>query len=159
MIPEIELYTDGSCPVPHQAGGWAYILRIVPSGTERRASGGEKITTNNRMELMGVIVGLKQLPVKCRVKIVSDSQYVVYGISKWLPKWKKANWIKKNYETKKKEPVANSDLWKELDALLSKHIVTAEWIKGHSGHTENEWCDLASGLETKKLVELAAQHV
>ena len=109
MKPKVTLFSDGSCPVPHKGGGWGYILRLE-NGLEKIGSGGESHTTNNRMELSGVINGLKVLPISCDVEIISDSRYVVDGIDKWYLKWKKKGWKKKNWDTGVLEDVANKDL-------------------------------------------------
>ena len=129
----VEMFTDGAGnPGP---GGWGTILRR--NGVEKELSGGEAETTNNRMELLAVINGLEALNRKCRVKIYSDSSYVVNGITKgWAEGWKANNWRKAD-----KKPALNPDLWGELLTLLEIHTVTFNWVKGHNEHPENERCD------------------
>lgn len=133
---EVELYTDGACSGNPGPGGWAYILKHPASGSEREDSGGEANTTNNRMELISVIRGLEALSEPCRVRLVSDSQYVLKGLEEWLDGWKKKGW-----RNSRREPVKNVELWKQLDALRKKHEIRGEWIRGHSDHPENERCD------------------
>ena len=106
---------------------------------KRRASGGERETTNNRMELLAVIRGLESLRRPCRVRLCSDSKYVGQGLTSWMAGWKKRGWKRKDGSQLK--PVKNGELWRELDALVSRHAVTFEHVKGHSGHPENERCD------------------
>lgn len=131
----VEMYTDGACSGNPGPGGWGTILRC--KGTEKELSGGEKETTNNRMELLAVINGLEALNRRCKVTIYSDSQYVVNGITKgWAESWKRNGWRKSN-----KAPALNSDLWDRLLTLLSKHDYEFVWVKGHDGHPENERCD------------------
>ena len=149
--PEVEIFCDGSCPVPQKEGGWAFILRLKSTGTEKCGSGGEKVTTNNRMELTALIEALKALPVSCNVTITGDSQYVLFGLQKWLPGWKKKGWKRFDQETRKLVEVANVGLWKEMDALLAKHEYKINWVRGHNGHPENELCDKMAGEETKKM--------
>jgi len=130
------LYTDGACAGNPGPGGWAFILRHRPSDSERESSGGEKLTTNNRMELMAVIEGLTALKKPTSVDLFSDSQYVLNGLETWMAGWKKNGW-----KTKAKEPVKNKDLWERLDALKSTHEVRFHWVRGHNEHPENERCD------------------
>lgn len=132
----VELYTDGACSGNPGPGGWAYILRHPATGKERVASGGERETTNNRMELMAVIEGLSALKSSSVVELFSDSKYVLDGLKTWL-----ANWKAKGWKTSGKTPVKNKDLWERLDELKSKHEVRFHWIRGHSEHPENERCD------------------
>ena len=147
---KVEIYCDGSCPKPNGPGGWAYIMRITESEVERRDSGGTAMTTNNKMELGGLIAALKVLPKACSLTITSDSQYVINGINDWMKKWKGNGWKKYNHETKKMEEPANLVLWKELDELLKIHEYVGKWVRGHNGHPENEWCDEAAGLKTEE---------
>ncbi|MGN0539707.1 MAG: ribonuclease HI [Candidatus Fimenecus sp.] len=131
----VEMFTDGACSGNPGPGGWGTILRC--NGEEKELSGGEMQTTNNRMELSAVIHGLEALKRPCRVKIYSDSSYVVDGITKgWAKAWRKNGWIKSN-----KKPALNPDLWGQLLDLLSKHEYEFVWVKGHAGHPENERCD------------------
>lgn len=134
--PLIELYTDGACSGNPGPGGWAYILKHPGSGTEREASGGEALTTNNRMELTAVIEGLRAIKRPSRVEIYSDSQYVLKGLNEWMEGWKRKGW-----KTSAKKPVKNRELWETLDELRSVHDLTYHWIKGHNEHPENERCD------------------
>ena len=136
----VNIYTDGACKGNPGAGGWAAILEC--DGYEKELCGGEKSTTNNRMELTAAIEGLRALNKPCRVVLYSDSQYLVNAINKvWLESWKSKGWRKAD-----KSPVLNEDLWRLLDALLSKYEVEFIWVRGHDGHAYNERCDaLASG--------------
>jgi len=133
---EVNLFTDGACLGNPGPGGWAYILKHPATGDVAEVSGGEDQTTNNRMELTAVIEGLAALTSPSRVHLVGDSEYVLKGISEWMPGWKKRGWRKSN-----KKPVLNADLWQSLDTLLQQHDVQVEWTRGHAGHTENERCD------------------
>ncbi len=131
----VEIFTDGACSGNPGPGGWGTILRC--NGQEKELSGGESETTNNRMELLAVINGLESLNRKCKVKIYSDSSYVVNGITKgWAEGWRKNNWRKAD-----KKPALNPDLWERLLDLLAQHEYEFEWVKGHAGHPENERCD------------------
>jgi len=135
LNPRIEIFTDGACSGNPGPGGWAAILR---SGAhERELAGGEKHTTNNRMELMAVIEGLKALKARSAVTVHTDSRYVMDGAEKWLAGWKVKGW-----KTADKKPVKNEDLWRALDSELAKHDLTWRWVRGHSGHPENERADL-----------------
>jgi ribonuclease HI len=134
--PKVELYTDGACSGNPGPGGWAYILKHPASATEREASGGEKLTTNNRMELLAAIEGLKALKKPSIVELYSDSQYVLNGLKDWIKGWKAKGW-----KTASKQPVKNQDLWQTLDALAQQHTVTFHWIRGHNEHPENERAD------------------
>jgi ribonuclease HI len=136
---QIELFTDGACSGNPGPGGWAYIMRHPASGKVRDAWGAEERTTNNRMELMGVIEALGSLKIPCDVKLVTDSQYVGKGIAEWMPRWKAQGWRRKEGKTFK--PVVNLDLWQRLDELLGRHRVRVELVLGHNGHPENEACD------------------
>ncbi|PQO29952.1 ribonuclease HI [Blastopirellula marina] len=137
--PEVLLYTDGACSGNPGPGGWAFILRHPGTGKEMEKSGGEKVTTNNRMELMAVIQGLQTLTRPCNIELFTDSVYVGKGISEWMPKWKKNNWRRK--EGTQWKPVKNDDLWRQLDEQLEKHRVKYTRVAGHSGHPENDRCD------------------
>ncbi|MEM8498345.1 MAG: ribonuclease HI [Pseudomonadota bacterium] len=130
----VELFTDGACRGNPGPGGWGVLMR---AGTnEKRLHGGEWETTNNRMELKAAIEGLKALNKPCNVRLTTDSQYVRQGILNWLANWKKNGW-----KTAAKKPVKNVDLWKELDEQSARHSVEWLWVKGHSGHRENEIAD------------------
>lgn len=133
-LKNIEIFTDGACRGNPGPGGWGALLRY--EGKEKELYGGESHTTNNRMELMAAIKGLEALTEKCRVVITTDSQYVRKGITEWLKKWKVSGW-----KTAAKKPVKNDDLWKQLDALSAGHDIDWKWVKGHSGHRENEIAD------------------
>ena len=131
----VEIYTDGACRGNPGTGGWGAIL--VCNGREKELSGGEKSTTNNRMELTAVISALKALKFPCEVTLTTDSRYVVDSVNKgWAKGWKARGWKKAD-----KSPALNADLWEELLRLLDVHVVTFEWIKGHDGHPYNERCD------------------
>ena len=136
---EVALFTDGACSGNPGPGGWAFILRHVPTGRELEASGADPATTNNQMELRAVIEGLKKLKRRTRVHVVSDSSYVLNGITQWIHNWKRNGWRRKTSNGYK--PVKNEELWRSLDDLISRHDVTFEHIRGHSGHPENERCD------------------
>lgn len=134
-MKRVEIYTDGACSGNPGPGGWGAVLRY--NRTEKEISGGAANTTNNRMELSGVIEAFRLLKEPCEVLLCSDSKYVCDAISKgWAKGWQKNNWRKSD-----KKPALNADLWEALLALLDKHRVTVQWIKGHAGHPENERCD------------------
>lgn len=137
--PEVILYTDGACSGNPGPGGWACILHHVPTGSRKEYSDGAAQTTNNRMELQAVIEGLTRLTRKTTVRIVTDSTYVKNGVTQWMKNWKRNNWKRKTRNGF--EPVKNEELWKQLDTLVSSHEVSWEYVKGHSGHPENERCD------------------
>ncbi|HTN77861.1 MAG TPA: ribonuclease HI [Pirellulaceae bacterium] len=139
-LPQVELYTDGACKGNPGPGGWAFILRHLASGKEMEKNGGEAVSTNNRMELAAVIEGLAALKMPCAVEIFTDSVYVGKGLSEWMPKWKSNNWRRR--EGTQWKPVANEDLWRKLDELLQKHQIKYTRVAGHSGHPENERCDV-----------------
>jgi ribonuclease HI len=133
-MKSVEMFTDGACRGNPGPGGWGVLMRY--GDTEKTLFGGEAETTNNRMELMAVIQGLSALNRPCKISITSDSTYVLKGIQEWLPGWKKRNW-----KTASKQPVKNVDLWQRLDALIGQHDIDWHWVKGHSGHAENEIAD------------------
>jgi ribonuclease HI len=132
----VRLYTDGACKGNPGPGGWAYVLKHPASGKEREDSGGEGHTTNNRMELMGVIRGLEVMRLPLIVDLYSDSQYVLKGLEQWMAGWKRGGW-----RTADGKPVKNKELWVQLDGLMVKHTLRFHWVRGHSGHPENERCD------------------
>ena len=139
----VTLYTDGACSGNPGPGGWAAILRYGQA--VRELSGGEAETTNNRMELMGVIEGLKALKEKCAVELWSDSQYIVNALNNgWLRDWKRRGWKRRDGELK------NAELRQELDSLLDKHAVTAHWVKGHADNEYNNRCDALAVAERDK---------
>jgi ribonuclease HI len=136
---EVLLFTDGACSGNPGPGGWAFVLRHPKSGKELEKSGGEPETTNNRMELQAVIEGLSALNRPTSVEILSDSTYVLQGLSSWMAKWKANGWRRR--QKNRLLEVKNVDLWKQLDALLHEHRVKFTHVRGHSGHPENERCD------------------
>ncbi len=143
----VELFTDGACSGNPGPGGWGAVLRY--NGREKELSGGERETTNNRMELTAAIMGLAALKEPCEVRLVTDSKYVADGITKgWAESWRKNNWRKAD-----KKPALNPDLWERLLDLVNTHKVTIEWVKGHAGHPENERCDQLAVAYYKNLQE------
>ena len=130
----VEIYADGACKGNPGPGGWGVLLRA--GGRETELYGGEAQTTNNRMELMAVIEGLRSLKQRSQARVYTDSQYVQKGISEWIHSWKRRGWL-----TADKKPVKNVDLWKMLDEVAQQHEVTWHWVKGHAGHPENERAD------------------
>ena len=135
----VNLFTDGGCSGNPGPGGWAFLLRHLPTGTQKEHSGGEQETTNNRMELTAVVEGLRTLKRPCRVELFTDSVYVGKGMTEWMPNWKRNNWQRK--EKGKLKPVKNVDLWKQLDEQISRHQVKYTRVAGHSGHPENDRVD------------------
>jgi ribonuclease HI len=147
MAKFVELFTDGACKGNPGVGGWGALLRF--GETEKRMYGGEAETTNNRMEMMAVICALEALTEPCNVTITTDSKYVLQGMTEWLENWKQRNW-----QTAAKKPVLNVDLWKRLDQAASEHQIQWHWVKGHSGHRENE---IADELANQGIEELRSQ--
>lgn len=144
-MKNIEIYTDGACSGNPGKGGWGAVL--VYKDVEKELSGGEKKTTNNRMELTAVIMALKALKEPCNVKLTTDSKYVCDSINKgWVYSWKKNDWKKAD-----KKPALNVDLWQELLELLAVHNVEFNWVKGHNGHKYNERCDQLAVGEYNKI--------
>ncbi|MES9872635.1 MAG: ribonuclease HI [Candidatus Sedimenticola sp. 6PFRAG7] len=143
MTDRVEIYTDGACKGNPGPGGWGALLRY--KGKEKELYGGEVETTNNRMELAAVINALKALTRPSQVLVTTDSQYVKNGISQWIHNWKKNGW-----KTAARKPVKNEDLWRELDQQVALHDVEWAWVKGHSGHPENELADALAnrGIES-----------
>ncbi|MBE6827831.1 MAG: ribonuclease HI [Ruminococcaceae bacterium] len=142
--PTVEMFTDGACSGNPGPGGWGTVLRC--KGVEKELSGGEKETTNNKMELTAVIEGLKALTKPCRVIITTDSKYVCDGITKgWAKSWKENGWKKSD-----KKPALNPEYWDELLGLLEIHDAEFIWVKGHAGHPENERCDALAVEQSKK---------
>ena len=131
---ELQIFTDGACSGNPGPGGWAALLRY--GDNEKTLSGGEPDTTNNRMEMMAVIEALESLKRACTVAIHTDSRYVMDGMTQWIHKWKASGW-----KTAAKKPVKNADLWQRLDDAASQHAIEWHWVKGHSGHPENERVD------------------
>jgi ribonuclease HI len=145
--PEVELYTDGACSGNPGPGGWGALLRF---GTvEKELSGSEALTTNNRMELMAAISGLEALKKPARVKLYTDSIYVRDGITKWLKGWKAKGWL-----TADKKPVKNKELWQRLEAATHIHKIDWLWVKGHSGHPENDRVDQLARDAIKTMREM-----
>jgi ribonuclease HI len=152
MPPDlVRLFTDGACSGNPGPGGWAYILAHPASGQSTEAWGAVPDTTNNRMELTGVIEGLSALKRPCHVELITDSQYVAKGISDWMPNWKRQGWMRK--EQGRFKPVMNVDLWQKLDELLARHRVEVEHVLGHNGHPENEACDRMAVAAYKDLMK------
>ena len=142
---QVELFTDGACRGNPGPGGWGVLMR---SGSHsKELCGGEAETTNNRMEMMAVIQGLAALQRPCRVRVTSDSTYVLKGVQEWMPNWKKRGW-----KTASKQPVKNVDLWQQLDELIGLHEIEWQWVKGHSGHVENELADQLANRGIDELV-------
>lgn len=133
-MKDVEMFTDGACRGNPGPGGWGVLLRC--KGVEKRLFGGQRNTTNNQMELMAAIEGFKALRESCHVQVTTDSQYVRKGITEWLANWKARGW-----KTAAKKPVKNVELWQALDEQVAKHSVQWHWVKGHSGHRENEIAD------------------
>jgi ribonuclease HI len=144
-VKHIEIFTDGACKGNPGPGGWGALLRY--NGLEKPLYGGEKNTTNNRMELTAAIEALRAIKERCIVDLTTDSQYVRQGITEWITNWKARGW-----KTASKQPVKNVDLWQQLDELIQQHDVRWHWVKGHSGHRENE---MADQLANKGIEELA----
>ena len=143
-MKQVEIYTDGACKGNPGPGGWGALLRM---GThEKELSGGEADTTNNRMEMTAIIRGLSALIEPCRVELYSDSKYVIDGITKWVDGWKRKGWI-----TASKKPVRNADLWHELIEVAARHEVRWNWVKGHSGHPENDRVDRLASDEADRI--------
>lgn len=147
MADRVEIFTDGACRGNPGPGGWGALLRF--RGTEKQLFGGEPHTTNNRMELMAVIKGLEAMKRSARIRITTDSQYVKRGITEWIVNWKRNGW-----RTADRKPVKNDDLWRRLDQLVAEHDVVWHWVKGHSGHAENE---LADRLANRGIDEIASR--
>jgi len=144
LLKDLEIFTDGACRGNPGPGGWGALLRY--DGKEKTLYGGELETTNNRMELMAAIEALAALKQPCKVALTTDSEYVRQGITSWLENWKKRGW-----KTASKKPVKNMDLWERLEAEAARHQMEWRWVKGHSGHRENE---IADQLANKGIDEL-----
>jgi len=132
--PVVKAFTDGACSGNPGPGGWGVLLRMGKH--EKELCGGERQTTNQQMELQAAVEALKALKQPCRITIYSDSKYVVQGMQEWIHNWKATGW-----RTAGKKPVSNLERWQQLDALATRHEVTWQWVKGHSGHPENERAD------------------
>ncbi len=139
MTEVVEIFTDGACRGNPGPGGWGAVLRY--KGTEKDLCGAEADTTNNRMELTAAIKALESLKRRCHVKLTTDSVYVKSGITEWLHRWKQKGW-----KTADKKPVKNIDLWQQLDQVTLQHDIEWYWVKGHSGHRENDRADALANL-------------
>ena len=145
-MDKIFIFTDGACRGNPGPGGWGAILRY--GEREKELYGGERETTNNRMELMAAIMALEAVKRPCEITLTTDSQYVRKGITEWLAQWKRRGW-----KTADKKPVKNQDLWERLERAIHSHRIQWDWIKGHSGHEENERAD---GLANRAIEEMLA---
>jgi len=143
-MKSIKIYSDGSSLGNPGPGGWGTVLEF--NGYVKELSGGDPNTTNNQMELQGVIEGLKALKEPCEVELISDSKYVVQAINEWLE-----GWIRNNWKTAGKKPVKNLEMWQEYVTISQPHKITATWVKGHNGHPQNERCDQLAREEAKRL--------
>ena len=154
MSEEIEgalrIYSDGACKGNPGPGGWGALLQW--KGNERELFGGERNTTNNRMELLSVIKALESLKRSCEIEVYTDSQYVQKGISEWIISWKRRGW-----KTADKKPVKNEDLWRRLDELAGRHKIAWRWVKGHAGHPENERADALANRGVQAVITSAQQ--
>lgn len=150
MTHTIEIFTDGACKGNPGPGGWGVLLRLGEH--EKSLYGGELQTTNNRMELTAAIRGLEALKKSAVVVLTTDSEYVMKGIREWMPNWKKRGW-----KTASRQPVKNADLWMQLDALVNQHQVEWRWVKGHSGHRENEIADDLANLGVQDVLASRSQ--
>ena len=144
-LRKVELFTDGACRGNPGPGGWGVLLRY--QGQEKELCGAEADTTNNRMELMAAIQGLEALTRPCAVVLTTDSQYVMKGITEWMQNWQRRGW-----KTTDKKPVKNVDLWQRLTAILAQHQVEWQWVRGHSGHPENERADALANQAIDELI-------
>lgn len=133
-MKKVKIFTDGACLGNPGPGGWGALLRY--GTTEKELSGGEAETTNNRMEMMAAIQALEALKSACEVDLYTDSKYLLQGITEWLPGWKERGW-----KTADKKPVKNAELWQRLEGAVARHKIKWHWVKGHSGHAENERMD------------------
>ena len=149
-MKQVEIFTDGACRGNPGPGGWGVLLRY--RGRERHLYGGEPDTTNNRMELRAAIEGLRALKEPCEVSLTTDSEYVRNGISSWMGNWKKRDW-----QTAGRKPVKNRDLWQALDEQNQRHRVEWHWVRGHTGHRENEIADQLANRGIDELKQEAGQ--
>jgi ribonuclease HI len=145
MTHTIEIFTDGACKGNPGPGGWGVLIRLGEN--EKSLHGGELLTTNNRMELMAAIMGLRALKRTAKVILTTDSEYVMKGIGEWMPNWKKRGW-----KTASRQPVKNADLWQLLDEQVNQHEVEWRWVKGHSGHRENEIADDLANMGVQQVL-------
>ncbi len=144
MSGEVVIYTDGACKGNPGPGGWGVVLRY--GEVQKTLHGGERETTNNRMELQAAIEGLKALKRTCNVELYTDSQYVRKGITEWMTGWKRNGW-----KTAAKKPVKNAELWRELDEQVARHSINWHWVKGHAGNPGNELADELANLGVEEL--------
>lgn len=144
-MQEVEIYTDGACKGNPGPGGWGAVLRY--KGVEKHLNGAERDTTNNRMELSAALMALNSLKRPCKVMLTTDSEYLRKGITEWIHGWKKKGW-----RTASKQPVKNADLWQALDEAVARHDIEWHWVKGHSGHPENELADQLANQAIDKLL-------
>ncbi len=142
-LPKIEIHTDGACSGNPGPGGWGALLRF--GSTEKELSGGELLTTNNRMELLAAIEALESLNKPCQIDLYTDSQYVQKGITEWL-----ANWIKRGWKNAKGDAIKNQDLWQRLSDATKTHKIAWHWVKGHAGHVDNERVDALARFAVDK---------
>jgi ribonuclease HI len=149
-LAEVEMFTDGACKGNPGPGGWGVIIRA--GAREKELSGGEPLTTNNRMELMAAIAGLNALKRPCRVQLWTDSNYVRDGITKWIHGWRKNGW-----KTADRKPVKNAELWQALVAATAPHRIDWHWVKGHSGHPENDRADALACAEASRYAKRPAE--
>ena len=147
MQQNIRIYTDGACRGNPGPGGWGVVMYYGDKA--KTLHGGESNSTNNRMELTAVIRALEALKRPCQVELTTDSKYVIQGITEWIGNWKRRGW-----KTASKKPVLNVDLWQELDDLVQKHEINWHWVKGHSGHPENEKADMLANLGIDELEQV-----
>lgn len=143
MMKQVMIHTDGGCEPNPGIGGWAAILRF--GAIERVLSGGDLDTTNNRMEMTAAIEALRALQEPCKIDFYTDSEYLMKGITQWMPGWKRRNWVRRGGAIK------NVDLWRTLDSLIEAHQVNWKWVKGHSGEEFNERCDLLASQEIARV--------
>lgn len=145
-MKHIKIFTDGACRGNPGPGGWAALLRY--GDKEKIIRGAEALTTNNRMELLAAIEGIKAVKQQCIIDLYTDSQYVQKGVTEWLTGWKKNSWKKKD-----KKPVKNADLWQILDREMQSHHISWHWVKGHNGHIENELVDEQANVAIDELLK------
>jgi len=151
MSDPVDIFTDGACRGNPGPGGWGALLRY--RDYEKTLYGAERHTTNNRMELMAAIMSLESLTRSCRVRLTTDSEYLRKGITQWLAGWKRNGW-----KTASKKPVKNADLWTRLDAAVARHVVEWHWVRGHSGHPENERADALANRAIDELSSVAGRE-
>jgi ribonuclease HI len=150
-LPKVTVFADGACSGNPGPGGWGAILVFPTGGKRLEISGADLDTTNNRMEMMGAVEGLRRLKVKSRVRVVTDSRYVIDGMKSWIHAWRRNGW-----KTSDRKPVKNKDLWELLSELSGKHETAFEWVAGHKGHAENERCDAMARAAIDTARKLAA---